>query len=806
MSSAFNPDLGANGRTSLRPNGVLRPISSASSTRSRAYRSAPTPSLADEVNTFQGTDSYHGFSTGNTLPLAVAPHGMIAWSPQTDEGRWVFDYRAARIQGFRGTHQPSPWMGDYGHFLVMPATGPKPPTSVADSESSYRKTDTVARPHYFRTRLLRHDILAELTPTERGACFRFTYRGDQPAWLAFKLAEGEVLHVDRARRLVYGISTSNQGGVPKNFGCHFVAEIGAPILGTGRFDTPVTTSDRSGTTIGAWLKLRLPANGVVTVKIATSFISRDQALLNLRRELGSRSFDSLRSAAQTAWDRRLAVIALDGATDEQRRTFYSCLYRCFQFPRQWHEFDAAGKRVHYSPHDGRVYPGPFYTDSGFWDIYRALLPLLTILDPDLVGDMIEGWLNTYREGGWLPNWLCPGYRACMVGSHSPTVFADAFLKGIRNFDAATAYAAVRHDATCVSPAPDRGRFGLAHYLRLGFVPSDRVDHSVARTTDYAHADFGAAQLAAALGHSDDAREFAHRAGHYRHVYDPRTGFFRGRLANGKWREPFREFEWSIDYIEGSAWQHTWAAPHDIAGLIKLMGGRRKFVAKLDRMLALPPRFETGRYSHEIHEMTEMAAIDFGQYAHSNEPVHHVLYLYTYAGRPDRTQYWVRRTLDELYSPQRLPGDEDNGSMAAWYVLSALGLYPVAVGHPSYVLGAPRFPRATLRLPDGNTFVIEAEGDVSTACYTAGVVLNDRPHDSLELSHAAIAAGGRITFHLTDQPRVAAARGRLSPPFSLSTHGLSSVAGSTAPAASANGKSAISAKRPRVAQPPLTPLV
>lgn len=773
MSSSFLTDHETAGRSALRPDDAVRSVSSTSSRRSRSPRAASARSLAEEVNTFQGTDSHHGFSTGNTLPLAVAPHGMIAWSPQTDEGRWVFDYRAARIQGFRGTHQPSPWMGDYGHFLVMPASGANPPRSVADSESSYRKSETVARPHYFRTRLLRHELIAEVTPTERGACFRFTYHRDQPAWLAFKLAEGTVLRVDRARRLVYGISTANHGDVPKTFGCHFVAEISAPILASGRFDTPVTTSDRSGTTIGAWLKLRLPADGRVTVKIATSFIGRDQASLNLRRELGSRSFDALRSAAQAAWDRRLGVIALEGATEEQRQTFYSCLYRCFQFPRQWHEFDASGRRVHYSPHDGRVYPGPFYTDSGFWDIYRSLLPLLTVLDPDLVGDMIEGWLNTYREGGWLPNWLCPGYRACMVGSHSPTVFADAFLKGIRNFDTATAYAAVRHDATSVSPAPDRGRFGLGHYLKLGFVPADRVDHSVARTTDYAHADFGAAQLAAALGRTEDAREFARRAGNYRHVYDPRTGFLRGRLASGKWREPFREFEWSIDYIEGSAWQHTWAAPHDIAGLIKLMGGRRKFVAKLDRMLALPPRFETGRYSHEIHEMSEMAAIDFGQYAHSNEPVHHVLYLYTYAGRPDRTQYWVRRTLDELYSPQSFPGDEDNGSMAAWYVLSALGFYPVAIGHPGYVLGAPRFPRATLRLPNGNTFVIEAEGDVSRACYTAGVTLNHRSHDSLELSHAAIAAGGHLAFRLTSQPRIAAARGKLSPPFSLSTHGLTS---------------------------------
>ncbi len=762
MSSAFLPDPGVAARIPVRTSRAAR-----SSRRSVASPSSAPGALTDWVNPFQGTDSHHGFSTGNTLPLVVMPHGMTAWTPQTGEDRWAFQYSAARLQGFRGTHQPSPWMGDYGHFLLMPTSGDTPPTSVAVSESSYRRDQTIARPHYFRTRLLRHDLLAELTPTDRGACFRFTYRRGRRAWLGFKLAEGQTLRVDRARRLVYGVSTSNQGGVPANFGCHFVAEIGAPIVASGRFETPVTTSDGSGTTVGAWVELRLPRDGRVVVRVATSFIGREQALLNLQRELGARSFDALVASAQTAWDRRLGVITLDDVSDEQRRTFYSCLYRCFQFPRRWDEIDAAGRRVHYSPHNGRVYPGPFYTDSGFWDVYRALLPLLTILDPDLVGDMIEGWLNTYREGGWLPNWLCPGYRSCMVGSHSSTVFADAYLKGIRNFDAATAFAAARHDATVVSPNPDRGRFGLADYLKLGFVPSDRTAHSVARTTDYAHGDFGVAQLAAALGHAEDAAEFSRRAANFRHVYDARSGFLRPRLANGTWRKPFREFEWSRDYIEGSAWQHTWAAPHDVAGLIKLMGGARTFVAKLDRMLALPPHFETGNYSHEIHEMTEMAVSDFGQYAHSNEPVHHVLYLYTYAGRPDRTQFWVRRILDELYSPTRFPGDEDNGAMAAWYVLSALGFYPVAVGHPGYVLGAPRFPRATIHQPNGKDFVIEAEGDVNASRYCATARLNGREHARLELPHAAIVAGGRLVFQLTADPAVAAVRGRLTPPFSLS---------------------------------------
>ena len=401
-------------------------------------------------------------------------------------------------------------------------------------------------------------------------------------------------------------------------------------------------------------------------------------------------------------------------------------------------------------------------------MHRTLLPLLSIIAPDLLGEMIEGWVNAYREGGWLPSWASPGYRTCMVGSHSNVVIADAYAKGIRNFDVAAAYEAIRQDALTEPPSEAVGRAGIGDYIRLGYVPSDRVSHSVARTTDYAHCDFALGNLARALGHTDDAKRFTGRALNYRHVFDPATGFLRGRNADGTWRDAFNEFSWSHDYIEGSAWQHTWAVQHDAAGLIQLMGGPDAFVAKLDRMLALPPRFETGDYPGEIHEMTEMAAADFGQYAHSNQPVHHALYLYTSAGRPDRTQFWVRRIIDELYTPDRFPGDEDNGEMSAWYILSTLGLFPLTVGHPAYVLGAPRFPRAKINLRDGGQFTIEAVDDVEAAPFVASVELNGAPHAFNELAHPEIKPGGRLTFHLTADAAEASQRGRLPPPFSLSS--------------------------------------
>jgi len=718
-----------------------------------------SPGLSNLVNPLQGTDSHHGFSTGNTLPLVSLPHGMVSWTPQTDEGRWIFDARAPKLQAFRATRQPSPWMADYGQFMVMATSGDRAPLGYDDTSSAYRKEETRSHPHYFRTFLQRHGIEAECTPTQRGGAFRFTFKQGGQAWIAFKLGQGDTLRVDRIRSRIHGTSTAHNGGVPANFGCHFVAEIGAEILDFGRAD-PADPS-------WLWLKVKRPASRQVIVRIGTSFISDDQAALNMHRELGRRPFASLVTAAQRTWDTRLAVIEIDDATDAQCRTFYSCLYRCFLFPRIWHEIDAQGNQVHFSPYSGRVHPGPLYTDIGFWDVHRTLLPLLSLLAPDLLGEMIEGWVNAYREGGWLPSWASPGYRVCMVGSHSTAVIADAYAKGIRNFDVAGAYTAMRQDAMVDPPSEAVGRTGIGDYIRLGFVPADLHAHSVPRTTDYAHCDFAVGSLARALGKDEDARAFTARALNYRHVFDRRSGFLRGRNADGTWRAPFDAFDWSRDYIEGSAWQHTWAVPHDAAGLIRLMGGARAFVAKLDRMLALPPRFSTGGYATEIHEMTEMAAAGFGQYAHSNQPVHHVLYLYTSAGRPDRTQHWVRRIVDEAYSPDRFPGDEDNGEMSAWYVLSTLGLYPLTVGHPAYVLGAPRFRQARIRMPDGGSFKLEADGDAQTQPYVRSIELNGRPHCSLELAHAEVRSGARLRFHLTERASIAAQRGRLARPYSLS---------------------------------------
>lgn len=731
----------------------------------------PSPaSRCSWVSTFQGTDSHLAFSKGNTLPLTTLPHGMIGWIPQSDPGNWAFDYRAPTVQGFRATHQPSPWTGDYGNFLLLFGSGPRPPLNVVDGESYYPKTETVAEPDYFRTRLVRHGITVEIAPTQRGACFQLTFDPCENAWITLLPAAGRILALDRAQRTLSGISTALAPGaaVPGEFGCFFAAEVDTPILEAATFASVGAPPQPGAAAEGAWLRLERPRDSRVLLRVATSFISCEQAWLNLRTELTGATFAQVRQQATAAWDAHLGLVEIEGASEAQRRTFTSCLYRSLLYPRRVDETDASGREVHRSFFNGEVGAGPSYTDVGFWDAHRSLMPLLTLIAPQRLAHMIQGWVNTFREGGWLPSWASPGYIPCMVGSHAGVIIADAFNKGIRDFDIATAYAAVRHDATQEPAMPACGRTGLTRFNALGWVPADEFDHSAARTCDYALGDFGAAQIAAALGHREDAARFAQRALNYRHLYDASVGFLRGRNADGSRPESFREFAWTRDYVEGGPWQHTWSAPHDAAGLIALMGGDEAFVAKLERMLALPPHFELGRYPTTIHEMTEMAAVPFGQYAHSNEPVHHVLHLFTAAGRPDLAQHWIRRVLNELYSPDAFCGDEDNGAMSSWYVLNALGLYALSPGHPAWVLGAPLFPRATVQLGGGKALEIRAEDHAPDRPYVSQVRLNGQTLDSLEVSHAALAGGGELVFAMTDNAAAACARGRLPRPFSLFT--------------------------------------
>ena len=688
------------------------------------------------VNILQGTDSTPAFSRGNTLPIAARPFGMAHWTLQTTPtSPWMFEPGQRRIQGFRSTHQLSPWLGDYGHATFLPICG-NPELDYGSRATSYRPEDSILSPHTMAMKLLRYGIDAELVPTERGALIHANYTKKQTPGFVFDVPgdKPQTPESDAAQRTIRFRSTANSGGVPNDFACYYVLQFSEPWIALEHKDQRMHRS----THISFVESVRS-----LDVRIATSFISFEQADRNLQLELGAKPASTLRAEAEQAWNKHLTCIEIEGASDPQQRTFYSCLYRTLLFPRIWHEPDANGVMQHRSPYNGKVVPGVMYADHGYWDVYRAWYPMMTILFPDRLGEILQAWVNAYQEGGWLPQFPCPGYRACMTGSLIDSLFGEAAVKGIKGFDMAAAYEGLKKHATQPgNPDAGYGRRGIDQYLKFGYDPADKVEQSAAETVDAAYGDFCIAQVAKALGKADDYAVFMKRSENWRNIFDPSSGFFRGKNSDGSFLEPFSPIRWGDPYVEAAAYQHRFDAPHAMPALIEAMGGKEKVVAELEKMITMFPDFETGAYGSEIHEMSEMAAVNFGQYAHSNQPSHHILYVFTVAGRQDRTAHWTKRVMDELYTPDLLAGDEDTGSMAAWYVLSSLGFYPLCPGKPEYILGAPLFPRSTVHLPNGKTLVVENAYKGRSAVRTS---LDGKPLLGGSIEHDEITAGGRLRF-------------------------------------------------------------
>lgn len=708
---------------------------------------APPVGRVALVNLLQGTNSTMAFSRGNTLPIVAMPFGMEHWTLQSSVAAepWFFRADDQRIEGIRCTHQLSPWLSDYGHATFLPFCGTASP-APAQRASSYRLNRAILSPCYLRVDLLRYRCRAELVPTERGAILRMRYEDPGIAGLMIDLPGDDAEFAEvREGRIVTGATHANSGGVPAGFAAYYALEA----------DTDISSFDvhrLHGRLVGE-LRFKLAKDGLVECRIAGSFLSRDQAVTTLRRELGSKNFEVLRAAAERAWEQELTRIQVDGGTEEQRRIFYSCLYRASLFPRIFHEYDESGNAVHYSAYTGGAKPGVLYADHGYWDVYRAWYPLMSIINPERLGEILQGWVNASHEGGWLPQFPAPGYRACMTGSLIDSVFGDAAAKGIAGFDVEAAFLALRKHATEPgSPDSGYGRRGVEEYLKNGYIAADHVAQSAVETLDSSYGDFCIAQVARALGKEQDAAMFEQRSRNWKNVFDPETRFMRGKTAAGKWVEPFDPFAWGGAYVEGAAWQHRFSVPHDVNGLIEAMGGKAAFVDCLETMLRLEPKFDVGTYGVEIHEMSEMATVDFGQYAHSNQPVHHILYLFAAAGRRDRTQYWVRRVLDTLYTPDSFAGDEDTGSMAAWYVLSALGFFPVCPGKPEYIFGAPLFDQAVIRLESDQTTTIEARNNGNDRCYAGPPRVNGMPHPGAAISHHAIVQGSSIVFDMTAEAK------------------------------------------------------
>ncbi len=708
-------------------------------------------SPVDAVNILQGTDSTPAFSRGNTLPIAALPFGMAHWTLQSQANTpWMFSPGVRRIQGLRCTHQLSPWLDDYGHAVFLPFAGEVNP-DPGSRASSYRPEDAKLTPYSLQLFLLRYRAQVELIPTERCCLLTASFGttdGAKVSGLVIDIpGKASAVTPDAANRRISFTSTANAGGVPDNFAAYYVVEfaeawesfdIKKPESGSG----PHEPEHQIGV-------VRFKPGAAIEARIATSFISFEQARLNLKSELGSKSPAALREAGAALWNEQLNRIQIEGASQDQLRTFYSCMYRALLFPRTFHEPDANGNMQHYSAFNSKVEPGLMYADHGYWDVYRAWYPFMSIVFPEKLGEILQAWVNAYKEGGWLPQFPAPGYRACMTGSLIDSIFGDAVVKGIPGFDLQAAYAGLKKHAT-IKGDPDKGygRLGIEEYLKFDYLPADRIEQSVAETVDAAYGDFCIAQVAKAAGKQDDYAMFLKRSENWRNLFDPSVKFLRGKNADGSWLSPFDPFTWGSPYVEGSAWQHRWDVPHQLPELIEAMGGKAASAEALEKMLTTPPIFNVGVYGQEIHEMSEMAAVEFGQYAHSNQPSHNLLYLLAHAGRADITQRWVRKTMNDLYSPDQFAGDEDTGSMAAWYILSSLGFYQVCPGKPEYTLGSPLFTRATVQLPGKKAFIIEAPGNSPNTIFVRSAQLDGQPITGLTLQHAAIVQGGTLRFEMT----------------------------------------------------------
>ena len=730
----------------------------------------------DYVSTLVGTQSSYAISTGNTYPAVCMPWGMNFWTPQTGKmgDGWTYTYTADKLRGFKQTHQPSPWINDYGQFTIMPETGEAPIFDEEKRASWFSHKAEVATPYYYRAYLADYDVVTELAPTERAAIMRITFPESKSYVVVDAFDKGSYVKIMPKERMIVGYTTKNSGGVPHNFKNYFVMKFDKDFTYTAAVaDGRINTADVKAECnhAGGIVGFKTSRGEQVNVRIASSFISEEQALENLK-ELGSDSFDEVKARGRNTWNDVLGRIEVKSDDIDHLRTFYSCLYRSVLFPRSFYEKNAKGEIVHYSPYNGEVLPGYMFTDTGFWDTFRCLFPLLNVMYPSMNEKMQAGLVNAYKESGFLPEWASPGHRGCMVGNNSASIVADAYLCGLKNYDAETLWKAVVHGASAVHPTvSSTGRLGYEYYNKLGYVPYDvKINENVARTLEYAYDDWCIYEFGKALGKSKKELEpFRKRAFNYRNVFDSESKLMRGRLKNGKFQSPFSPLKWGDAFTEGNAWHYTWSVFHDPAGLIQLMGGKQTFNNMLDSVFNVPPLFDDSYYGSVIHEIREMQIMNMGNYAHGNQPVQHMIYLYGYSGEPWKTQYWIRQTMQRMYNanPDGYCGDEDNGQTSAWYVFSAMGFYPVCPGAGEYVLGAPYFDEMTLHLENGRNVSIKANGNTDDNCYVNSLTLNGKPYSKNYIKRSDLMQGAQFVYNMSAKPNYSRGTAESDAPYSFS---------------------------------------
>ena len=734
------------------------------------------------VNPLIGTDTSFELSNGNTYPAIARPWGMNFWTPQTGKmgDGWVYTYKSDQIIGFKQTHQPSPWINDYAAFSLMPSIGK---LSVLEDERKLKfdHENEKAEPHFYSVILHEINTKVEFTVTERSSFFKFNFPKNENSNVIidafFKNSEIKIFPNENK---IIGIARNNSGGVPENFANYFVIKFNTPFKKSGVWDGKgniMSKKELIGEHVGAYVTFDTTNDVVVEAKVSSSFISHEQAWVNLNRELpDDKKFDEILSEGRRSWNNELSKIKVEtdnttkGLSDKIK--FYSCFYRTILFPRQFHEYNKQGKQIHYSPYNGKILDGPLYTDNGFWDTFRAVFPFYTILYPEKLSEIIQGiMVNPYKESGWLPEWSSPGHRDCMIGSNSASIIAEAFLKGIKNFDIDIAYEGIINSSENEGPLSSVGRKGAFEYNNLGYIPFDSsINENVARTLEYAYNDFSIWKLAVELGRpKKEINLFKNRANNYKNVFDSSTNFMRGKLKNGDFQSPFIADAWGGAFTEGSSWHYTWSVLHDPQGLINLMGGRKDFVKKLDKVFTSEPTSDFTYYGFKIHEILEMELLNMGQYAHGNQPIQHAIYFYNYAQQPWKTQQKIRYVLDNLYGAEAdgYCGDEDNGQTSAWFLFSSLGFYPVAPVTMEYVIGSPLFNYVEISLPNGKKFIIDSAENSNENIYIHNVKLNKKYYTKNWLHHNDITNGGRIMFNMKNKPNLNWGSSKSSVPYSMS---------------------------------------
>jgi predicted alpha-1,2-mannosidase len=741
-------------------------------------------SYVDFVNPLVGSDSSFDLSNGNTYPAIATPWGMNFWTPQTGEmgNGWSYTYDAYKIRGFKQTHQPSPWINDYAAFSLFPETGA---LKINEDEraSWFSHKAEVSKPNYYKVYLADYDVTTEITPTERGAQFQFTFpKSDKAHILVDGFFKGSMVKVIPEERKIIGYCRNNSGGVPDNFHNYFVIYFDKDFEAIQTWNSKEKeTVDNSklsnsleseGFHVGAAISFKTKDGEKVTAKVASSFISLEQAELNLSREIGNDTFEQTKSKAENLWNTELGRIEVDGGSLEQKRTFYTALYRVLLFPRKFYEINANNQIVHYSPYNGQVLPGYMFTDNGFWDTFRAVFPFFTIMYPDYLSQVMQGLVNTYNESGWLPEWASPGHRDSMIGSNSAINITDAYLRGIRGFDIETLYEAVKKNSNHKGPLNSVGRFGSEYYNELGYVPYNvGVNENAARTLEYAFADWSIAQLGEALNKpQSEINLFKQRSLNYKNVFDPEIGFMRGKNKDGSWAKTFTPDKWGDAFTEGSSWHWTWCVFHDPIGLAESFGGIEKMRNRLDEVFTTEPTFNDSYYGQQIHEITEMIVGDMGQYAHGNQPVQHAIYLYNWLDQPWKTQKRAREIMSKLYSsaPDGLCGDEDNGQTSAWYVFSAMGFYPVTPGTGEYAIGSPLFKNIKIHLQNGNTVEIDASKNSKENIFINKITKNGKKYSKSYITFDDLMNGSNFSFDMIDTPNKKLNTTKASRPYSMSS--------------------------------------